>query len=126
MPLLPHPQPPHVALQSTMKRAPPWQNGELSVFHQPAGIEPAGHAFRPAFTEQQNTVQPDAQSAAGPQPIAAYAFPGFSMYSSGLTASAEPTTADFARKLRRDELLPNCRLTRSTTRSDIVPSALTT
>jgi hypothetical protein len=97
----------------------------LSVFHQPAGIEPAGHVFLPAFTEQQNTVQPDAQSAAGPQPIAAYALPGFSTYWSGLTASAEPTTADFARKLRRDEFLPNCRLTRSTTRSDMVARPLT-
>jgi len=125
MPLLPHPQPPHVALQSTMKRAWPPQNGELSVFHHPAGIDPGGHAFLPALTEQQNTVHPEPQSAPGPQPIAAYALPGFSTYSSGLTASAEPTTADFARKLRRDEFLPNCRLTRSTTRSDMVASALT-
>ena len=99
-----------------MNRAPPPQNDELSVFHQPAGMDPGGHTFRPLFTEQQNTVHPEAQSAAGPHPIAAYAVPGRKTYCSGLTASAEPTTADFTRKLRRVDPLPRCRLTRLTSR----------
>jgi hypothetical protein len=54
-----------------MKRGPPLQNDELSDFHQPAGMEPGGHELRPALTEQQNTVHPEAQSAAGPQPTVA-------------------------------------------------------
>jgi hypothetical protein len=71
----------------------------LSVFHHPAAIDPGGHAFWPLFTVQQKTVQPDAQSEAGPH-TEAYAVPGRRMYRSGFTASAEPTTADVMRKLR--------------------------
>ena len=78
----------------------PPQNPELSAFHQPAASVPGGHVFRLLLIVQQNTVQPDAQSAAGPHSDA-YAVPGRSRYRSGFTASAEPTTAVFTRKLRR-------------------------
>jgi hypothetical protein len=76
------------------------QNEELSAFHQPAGIDPGGHEFEPAFIEQHIAVHPESHPAAGPH-RAAYAVPGRSRKRSGFTARAEPTTAVFIRKLRR-------------------------
>jgi len=83
-----------------MYRGPPSQKFDRSVFHQPAGIDPGGHEFAPLLIEQQNTVQPDEQLASGPQSDA-YAVPGFNANLNGLTASADPTTAERIRKPRR-------------------------
>ena len=53
---------------------------------------------------------------------AAYAEPGLRIHCNGLTASADPTTAVRARKLRRDKpfFRPNRDVTRATTRSSSV------
>jgi hypothetical protein len=63
-------------------------------------MEPGGHEFAPLLIEQQNTVQPDEQLASGPHNDA-YAVPGSNANLNGLTASADPTTADRIRNPRR-------------------------
>src|SRR5689334_21441796 len=63
-------------------------------------MEPGGHEFEPLLIEQQKTVQPDEQLASGPHSDA-YAVPGFNRNRSGLTASADPTSAVRNRNPRR-------------------------
>src|SRR5262249_44817027 len=86
---------------------------------QPAGSVPGGQVFWPSLIVQHIAVQPDPQSASGPQSDA-YAVPGLRMYRHGLTASAEPMTAVFTRKLRRDWRRPRRFDTRLTTFSATV------
>jgi hypothetical protein len=48
----------------------PPQSDAPSAFHQPAAIDPGGHALLPLLMVAQNTVQPDEQLAPGPQTAA--------------------------------------------------------
>src|SRR5690349_4631170 len=74
---------------------------------------PGGHELLPALMEQQNTVQPDEQLASGPQ-TAAYAVPGRSMNRHGFNASADPTSVDRNRKVRRRDVRASPPLTTET------------
>ena len=100
-----------------MYRAPPPQKPDRSVFHQPAGTVPGGHELLPALIEQQKTVQPDEQLASGPH-TDAYAVPGRSRKRHGFNASAEPTSVERNKKLRRLDLRDSPPLTNETTFSE--------
>ena len=78
---------------------------------------PGGHELLPLLIEQQNTVQPDEQLAAGPHSDA-YAVPGCKAKRHGFKASADPTRVDRNRKLRRLDLRASPPLTNETTFSD--------
>lgn len=71
----------------------------------------------PELTEQQKTVQPDEQLASGPH-TDAYAVPGRNKNFHGFNASADPTSVERNKKLRRLDLLESPRLTTETTFSE--------
>jgi hypothetical protein len=82
---------------------------------------PGGHELLPALIEQQNTVHPDEQLAAGPHSDA-YAVPGCKANRHGFKASADPTRVERNKKLRRLDFFASPPLTNVTTFSETVTS----